>query len=100
MTREEALRRWPRIVAHVIAESLGYATPDLAAKIVADAHDGRENGCEWIACCYGCDPRKAVEKAIRNRHSHRGYMAHYPQALALVRRLIETGDQPLLASWF
>ena len=100
MTREEALRRWPRIVAHVIAESLGYATPDLAAKIVADARDGRENWCEWIACCYGCDPRKAVEKAIRYRHSHRGYMAHYPQALALVRQLIETGEQPLLASWF
>lgn len=100
MTREEALRRWPRIVAHIIAESLGYATPDLAAKIVADAHDGRENWCEWIACCYRCDPRKAVEKAIRYRHSHRGYMAHYPQALALVRRLIETGEQSLLASWF
>ena len=99
MTRDEALRRWPRIVAHVIASSLGYATPSLAAKIVADAHDGRENWCEWIASCYGGDAKKAVERAIRRRRSHTDYMASYPQALALVRHSIESGEEPLFASW-
>ncbi len=100
MNRTEVLRRYPRVVAHVIAESLGYATPSLAAQIVSDAHEGRENWCEWIACCYGCDPRKAVRNAIRYRHNHHGYMAEYRQALALVRQAAQTGREPLLASWF
>jgi len=100
MTRTGILRRYPRVVAHVIAESLGYATPSLAARIVADAHQGRPNYCEWIACCYGGDPRGAVRDAIARRHRHHGYMASYPQALELVRHTIETGGEPLFASWF
>lgn len=28
---QEAMRRWPRVTAHVICESLGYATPSKAA---------------------------------------------------------------------
>ena len=100
MMRTEVLRRYPRLVAHVIAESLGYATPDLAAKIVADAILDQPNYCEWIACCYGGDPRQAVQNAIARRHRHQGYMSEYQQALALVRHAIETGEQPLLASWF
>lgn len=100
VTRIEAARRYPRLVAHVIAESLGYATPGLAAAIVADAREGRSNFCEWIACCYGADPRQAVRAAIRRRHGHRGYMADYRLALELVRRYAETGAEPLFASWF
>ena len=34
MTREEVRKRWPRVTAHVIAESLGYAVPNVAAMIV------------------------------------------------------------------
>jgi len=100
MTRTEVLRRYPRVVAHVIAESLGYATPDLAAKIVADAIQGQPNYCEWIASCYGGEPRKAVRDAIVRRHRHQGYMASYRQALELVRQYAATGEQPLFASWF
>ena len=100
MTRTEVLRRYPRLVAHVIAESLGYATPDLAAKIVADAIQGQPNYCEWIASCFDSDPRWTVQSAIARRHRHQGYMASYPQALELVRQYVETGEQPLFASWF
>jgi hypothetical protein len=100
MTRTEVLGRYPRVVAHVIAESLGYATPDLAAKIVADSMEGQPNYCEWIASCFGGDPRGAVKDAIRHRHHHHGYMASYPQALLLVRQSTETGEQPHFASWF
>jgi hypothetical protein len=100
MTRTEVLQRYPRVVAHVIAESLGYATPGLAAKILADAIDKQSNYCEWIACCYGGDPRRAVTNAISGRHRHHGYMASYRQALALVRETVENGREPLLASWF
>jgi len=100
MNRDEVLRRYPRTVAHVIADSLGYATPGLAAQIVADAIDGKSNWCEWIASCYGGDARRAVRRAIHDRHYHRGYMADYRQALALVRQYAETGEQPVFASWF
>ena len=52
MTLEEVRKRWPRITAHIIAESLGYAVPDVAAMIVQDALLGKENHCEWIVFCY------------------------------------------------
>ncbi len=99
-TYQDYLRRYPRICAHIIAESLGYATPSRAADILKDAKEGRENWCEWIASCYGCDPRPAVEGAIRHRHAHQGYMASYPQALRIVRHELQTGEGPLFASWF
>ena len=81
MTRAEVLRRYPRVVAHVIAESLGYATPSLAARIVADAKDGRPNYCEWIAGCYRGDPRAAVKDAVARRHRHQGLAREPLQAL-------------------
>src|SRR5437870_4302405 len=34
---EDIMRRYPRITAHIIAESLGYATPTKAALILRDA---------------------------------------------------------------
>ncbi len=98
--RADYLRRYPRICAHVIAESLGYATPGVAASILKDAHEGNENWCEWIYSCYDRDPGRAVRDAIRRRHLHEGYMASYQQALGIVRRQIETGEGPTLASWF
>ena len=100
MTREDIRMRWPRVTAHVIAESLGYATPDCAALIIQDALLEKENHCEWIAFCYQGDAVSALENSIRNRHYHRGYMAEYQQALQIVRRTNETGEGPVLASWF
>ncbi len=99
-TAEEYLQRYPRICGHIIAESLGYAVPLVAARILKDAKEGNENWCEWIYSCYDRDPRPAVEGAIRDRHHHRGYMAEYQQALAIVRRRLETGKGPVFASWF
>ena len=94
------LQRYPRLCAHVIAESLGYATADLAAKILKDAKARQDNYCEWIWACYDGDPGRAVTRAIERRHHHRGYMASYPDALAIVRQQFETGEGPLFASWF
>jgi hypothetical protein len=100
LSLKEIMKKYPRITAHVIAESLGYATPSCAARIVKDAREGRKNYCEWIYSCYGSDPVPAVKSAIRSRHHHEGYMAEYKLALALVRRAIDTGDEPVFASWF
>jgi len=99
-TPQDYLVRYPRICAHIIAESLGYATPTTAAVILKDAKEGQENWCEWIYSCYQRDPRRAVSAAIRNRVHHHGYMASYRQALDIVRRTLDSGDEPLFASWF
>ena len=95
-----ALRRYPRLIAHMICQSLGYFTPTGAAVALADALNGHENWSEYIFSCHGRDPTHVVRRAIQGRRTHRGYMAHYPQALAIVAREILTGEQPLLASWF
>ena len=100
MTAEEAMRRWPRLTAHVIASSLGYATPTCAANIILDAKAGRQNWCEWIWSCFDGDARKAVERAIRNRHTHTGFIASYKLAWELVRLAAEEGREPVLASWY
>jgi hypothetical protein len=99
-TVADYMKRYPRLTAHVIAESLGYAPPSRAARIVMDAHLKQENWCEWIAACYKCDPRPAVERAFKYRHSHKGYMAEYKLAKALVDQANQTGDEPMFASWF
>jgi hypothetical protein len=98
--RDGFLRRYPRICAHIIAESLGYAMPNVAANILCDAAQGRENRCEWVDACYGGDARAVVRDAIVRRAHHEGYMASYGQALAIVRRQLRTGHRPVLASWF
>jgi hypothetical protein len=99
-SRDAVARRYPRVVGHLICHSLGYATPATAASIVFDAIRGRQNWCEWIACCYHGDPAPAVRRAISGRHGHRGYMAHYPAAKALVDHYNKTREEPMFASWF
>ena len=96
----EFMRRYPRVTAHIIAESLGYATPTTAARIGLDGLHDRKNYCEWIDACYRGNARRALKNSISRRHSHKGYMAEYKLAKKLVDRYLETGDQPLFASWF
>lgn len=100
MTPEDIIVRWPALTAHLICESLGYATPTTAANIILDMVQYKENWCEWIYSCYGRQPGKAVRAAIRKRSGHKGYMAEFKQALALVFRSMLTGDEPTFASWF
>lgn len=91
---------YPRIVSHLICESLGYATPSRAASILKDAREGRPNYCEWVWSCYNSDPKTPVQLAIKNRHMHHGYMAEYKLARALVERAIKSSEEPVFASWF
>ena len=107
-TIKETLNRWPRLTAHLICESLGYFTPEAAAHALLDYKHGRPDWCEWyVHMAQGFDTekllevgRKVVERALRSRHHHRGYMAHYPQARALVEHVRRGGEGPLFASWF
>ena len=99
-TPDEFMRRYPRVTGHIIAESLGYATPTTAARIGLDGLHGRENWCEYIFSCYENDARACLQRAIKFRHHHRGYMAEYKLARKLVDEYLDTGDQPIFASWF
>src|SRR5262245_11650092 len=56
-SRDEYLQRYPRIFARIIAESLGYAVPEIAAQILKDAREGSANYCEWIYACFRANPR-------------------------------------------
>ena len=99
-TPEEFARRYSRVTAHIIAESLGYATPARAAQIGLDGLHNRENWCEYVYTCFDRNARACLKQAIKYRHHHRGYMAEYRLAKKLVDRYLETGEQPLFASWF
>lgn len=99
-TPEQFMRRYPRLTAHIICCSLGYATPRVAAIIGSDAQAGRPNWCEWVYSCYRTDAVKCVRAAIRGRHGHHGYMAEIQKALGLVYGSILHGKEPEFASWF
>jgi hypothetical protein len=98
---EDVVIRWPMLTAHMICHSLGYATAGKAARIILDAVQGRQNWCEWIASCYKCDPKPALEHAIQGRKSHTGYMAEIENAKKLVLQDLLFGEDPSqLAGWF
>lgn len=64
----EFMSRYPRTTAHIVAESLGYATPTKAALIGLDGMNRRDNHCEWISHCYGGDARQCLNDSIKRRH--------------------------------
>ncbi len=94
------MERYPRITAHIISESLGYATPTRAAIIGFHGMRNEPNNCEWVDACYQSNARKVLENSIRSRHFHKGYMAEYKLAKAIVDHAINTREEPILASWF
>ena len=107
MTRDEILRRYPRLVSHLICESLGYFTPEGAAGAILAVVQHRACACEWYLHMAGVGGRSledvgrdTLRRAIGSRHRHRGFMAEYARARALVDRLVKTGEGPAFASWF
>jgi hypothetical protein len=100
LTHDDIIGRWPRLIAHVICCSLGYATPECAANIVRDYLAKRENWCEWCYSCYNRDPGKVLDHAYCGRHSHQGYMSEYFQAIGIVARKLLFNKSPEFASWF
>lgn len=104
----EALNRWPRLTAHLICHSLGYFTPEAAANALLDHKRGHPCFCEWfVHMAQSWDAgkvlevgRKTILRAFQGRHHHYGYMAHYPQARALVEQVRRGGEGPVFASWF
>jgi hypothetical protein len=91
--------RYPRLTAHIVADSFGFCTPSTAATILRDLKLGRDNASEWVRAVYRFDPRPAVRAAIRTRHHHHNEFCDYSGARKLVEQAIETGDEPVFASW-
>jgi hypothetical protein len=116
--QSDVLQRLPCLVAHLIAESLGYFTPEGAANAVAHYTEGEAFFCEWYYDWASKRLRSgntkcpdlrstikevgelAIQNAFKRRHHHRGSMADFKQALALVRHVRQGGEGPTFASWF
>ena len=115
MTRDQVLRKYPRLISHMICESLGYFSPLCAANALAFHISGQPFSCEWYGHICHCRGKgyydqaemlkigsDVVKFAVEQRHRHMGLMCDYQQALALVmaereRRGCTNG---MLASWF
>jgi hypothetical protein len=115
MTRDVALQRYPRLIAHMICESLGYFSPLVAANALAHHINGTSFPCEWYShICHRQGKglfhdealveigREVVQNSFQRRHRHKGPMAEYQQALALVMAERESAGATsgMLASWF
>jgi len=116
MTGREAITRWPRVVAHMICESLGYFTPKSASEALASYKNNDSYACEWYS--HICSQRNkgffdeaelkligadVVKWAFLNRERHKGYMAEFQNAMVLVLEELKTKDGlpcSMLASWF
>lgn len=117
-SQSEVLQRLPCLIAHLIAESLGYFTPQSAANAIAYYTKGEPFFCEWFYDWASkrfargntkCSDLRgtvlevgglAIQNAIRRRAHHRGPMAEFKRALALVVHVRQGGEGPVFASWF
>lgn len=117
-SQQDVLRRLPCLVAHLIAESLGYFTPQSAANAIAYYSKGEAFFCEWYydwaskrfangntKCADLRDTVRevgelAIQNAAKRRHHHRGPMAEFKRALALVQHVRQGQEGPIFASWF
>lgn len=123
-SRQDILRKYPRLTAHLVCHSLGYFTPESAAGAILAHVQKRSSYSEWYMTMVGGVlrergysaenraseeeteaaflevGRKALRRSFRYRRSHRGYMAEYRQARSLVERSRQTGDSgALFMSW-
>ncbi|SNS23330.1 hypothetical protein SAMN05446037_1006140 [Anaerovirgula multivorans] len=96
MKPEDILKKYPRIVSHLIAESLGYFTPKSATIAIIKAKENEPYFCELYTDCarrygemYDRDnvrrvTREILSQAIKSRHHHTFMMASYKDARLIV----------------
>ncbi len=117
-TQQDVIQRLPCLTAHLIAESLGYFTPQSAANAIAYFTKSEAFFCEWYydwaakrlrnGNAVSADLREvvrevgelALQNAVKRRSHHRGPMAEAKRALALVLHVRQGGQGPAFASWF
>jgi hypothetical protein len=118
-TQEVCLKKYPRLVAHLICCSLGYFTPLSAANAISHYKHNTPFFCEWYSHMTKYDKdnltgdyfdkdiclrvgKETLNLAFASRHNHYGYMAEIRQAKHLVAaELKDKGcTSSMLASWF
>ncbi len=113
-TQQVVMKRYPRITSHLIAHSYGYFSPRSAANAVLSYLNDRAFWCEWymhMASFRKGEDRDSIIKdvgrdtlkaAIEYRHNHKGFMASYRQARAIIAAEVEGLNDPMtcFASWF
>ena len=118
-TQDVCLKKYPRLIAHLICHSLGYFTPLAAANAISFYKAREAFFCEWYSHMAQFDEQNwkkdlfdkpsvmragedALKQAILNRHQHHGFMTEIKQAKYLVASELKnkgcTGS--MLASWF
>lgn len=124
MNQQDLLKRYPRLIAHMMCESLGYFTVNRATDALRAHRENRPAYNEWYDHMAGCRIKREIAKygkplksyeehlqdithetvknAFRNRKSHSGYMAEYKQAIMLVKAELENQGctAGMLAGWF
>jgi hypothetical protein len=104
-TQEEVLRRYPRLIAHMICESLGYFTPRAAANAIIYHKLGQPFYCEYYVHLAQRDgnvieaARRQIDASYRTRRYHKGYMSDYSLAKQIIKQSL-IGNDPIFASWF
>jgi hypothetical protein len=111
-SQTDVLQRLPCLTAHLICESLGYFTPEAAANAIAHYTRAEAFHCEWYYDWASkrskTDPRAtvlkvgelAIQNTVKRRAHHRGPMAEFKRALALVCHVRQGGEGPMFASRF
>lgn len=125
--QRKIMLKYPRLVAHLICQSLGYFCPRSAANAIHHYRDAQPFWCEWYAHMADCRlknwdwrvqngyetkpkptdgaalvvevGRETLLAAFKQRHGHTGYMAEYLQGRIVVLRELN-GNGPKFASWF
>jgi hypothetical protein len=109
-SQNDVLQRLPCLTAHLIAESLGYFTPQSAANAIVRYAKSEAFFCEWY---YDWASKRfangntksgdlrdtvkevgqlALQNAFERRRHHRGPMAEFKRALVLVLHVRQGGD--------
>ena len=115
ISQRQVIVKFPRLVAHLMCESLGYFCPLSAANAIAAYLNNETFACEWYSHMCSCRGKgyfdhdalleinkDTIQRAFRNRHHHKGYMADMSYARQLVVRELqhEGASTGMLAGWF
>src|SRR5438876_10247579 len=98
-TSQQIMRRYARLIVHLICESRGNILPSAAAQILMDTRARRASVAPLVTVSLDGDPLLALRDAIRRRHQHRRDMLNYETVQYVVSRAIQTGEEPFFFVW-
>lgn len=115
MSQREVIIKYPRLIAHLICESLGYFSPNAAANAIVNYARNTPFACEWYSHMCHCRTKdyfndaellkigkEVLRQSFQHRKYHKGYMSEYNRAIAIIKHELENkgSTSEMLASWF